>query len=112
MCPSQHTLFIVVITECALHLLCHRKAFQKSFLKVLPVDMSSLLACMTMLHVCDLCSRKLERDMGVPETGVIGICGSPCGCWESKPGPLEVQDVLLSTDLSLQPIRSISDVTT
>lgn len=99
--------------ECALHLLCHRKAFQKSFLKVLPVDMSSLLACMTMLHVCDLCSRKLERDMGVPETGVIGICGSPCGCWESKPGPLEVQGVLLSPDLSFQlHIRSISDVTT
>lgn len=30
----------------------------------------------------------------------MGGCGSPCGCWDLNPGPLEEQSVLLTTDSS------------
>lgn len=30
-------------------------------------------------------------------------CELPCGCWKVKPGPLEEQPVLLTSELSIQP---------
>lgn len=35
-------------------------------------------------------------------TGVTDGCELPCGCWESNPGPLEKQPVLLTAAPSLQ----------
>jgi hypothetical protein len=38
-----------------------------------------------------------------PETGVMNSCELPCGCWESIPGLLEEQLVLLTLEPSLRP---------
>jgi len=38
-----------------------------------------------------------------PGTGVTDSCELTCGCWELKPGPLEEQPVLLTSEPSLQP---------
>ena len=32
-------------------------------------------------------------------------CEPPCGCWELNSGPLEEQPLLLTTELSLQPLN-------
>lgn len=37
------------------------------------------------------------------ETGAIGDCYSPRGCWESNKAPLEEQLVRLATEPSLAP---------
>jgi hypothetical protein len=49
------------------------------------------------LHVC-LCA-----GVGSPTTGVADSCEPPYECWESIPGPLQEQPVLLTTEPSLQP---------
>jgi hypothetical protein len=36
------------------------------------------------------------------ELGLTGGCELLCGCWESNPGPLKEQRVLLMTELFLQ----------
>jgi hypothetical protein len=36
------------------------------------------------------------------ETGVTDSCELPCGCWETNPGSLEEQKVLLTDEPSLQ----------
>jgi hypothetical protein len=45
----------------------------------------------------------LETKEGVrfPWTGVTDGCELPCGCWESNPGPLQEQPMLLTTELAL-----------
>lgn len=53
---------------------------------------------------------------GSPGTGVTGDCESPCRCWESKLGPLQVQQVYLTAKVFLQlqgvlnPLDSIRDI--
>ena len=42
-----------------------------------------------------------------PGTGSSDSCELPCGCWELNPGPQEEQSVLLTTDPSLQPLRTM-----
>ena len=49
-------------------------------------------------HIC------LWEGVGSRGTGVTDSCELPCGCWESIPGPLEEESVLLTTELSLQPL--------
>jgi len=34
-------------------------------------------------------------------------CGPPCGCWELNSGPLEEQPVLLTTEPSLSPKKTV-----
>jgi hypothetical protein len=34
-------------------------------------------------------------------------CEPPCGCWDLNSGPLEEQSVLLSAELSLQPLYGV-----
>jgi hypothetical protein len=43
-----------------------------------------------------------EEGVQSPETGVVGSCNLPCGCWEPNPGPLKEQPVLLKDELSVQ----------
>jgi len=52
--------------------------------------MGIFLAYMSMYHVH-------------PETGVMGVCELPRGCWDLNPGPLQEQ-MLLATELSLHPL--------
>ena len=47
---------------------------------------------------------KSGKDSGSPASGVTDGCELPCGCWESNPGPLEEQPVLLTTEPALQPL--------
>ncbi|ERE84501.1 E3 ubiquitin-protein ligase [Cricetulus griseus] len=47
--------------------------------------------------------RKPEKGIGYFGNGVIDSCELPCGCWESNPGPLQEQQVLLTMGPSLQP---------
>ena len=41
------------------------------------------------------------RALGSPGNGVMNSCKSTCGCWESNLGPLEEQQVFLTTEWSL-----------
>ena len=43
--------------------------------------------------------------VGSPGTGVMDGCKPPCGCWELNLDPLEEQPVLLTTEISLQPLK-------
>ena len=60
-----------------------------------------LPACMSVHRVLPGALRRPEEGVGSPGTGITDGCEPPCGCWESNPGPLEEQPVLLPTaDLS------------
>ena len=37
-------------------------------------------------------------------------CEPPCGCWKLNSGPLEEQSVLLTAELSLQPLLSVFNI--
>ena len=58
---------------------------------------------MTVCAVHAWCPKRPEERIGVARTGVTGSCESPCGCWESSPGPQEGQPVLLTAEPSPQP---------
>lgn len=45
--------------------------------------------------------RMPEEDIRCSGTGVADDCELLCGCWESNPGPLEEQPVVLATEPSL-----------
>jgi hypothetical protein len=47
---------------------------------------------------------RVWEGVGCPGTGVTGSCELPHGCWELNPGPLKEQLVLLTTELSPQPL--------
>lgn len=66
------------------------------------MSMDSLHSCMSVHHVHALCLQKLEdRDsVGSPELELM----DSCGFWELNLRPLEELPVLLTTDLSLQPL--------
>lgn len=56
-------------------------------------------------HICALCTLhavpgKARRGRYTPSlgTGVTAGYKAPCGYWESNPGPLEAQPVLLNTE--------------
>ena len=50
------------------------------------------------------CLQRPENGVGIHGTGITDGCELPCGRWELNPGPLEEQAVLLTTELSLQPL--------
>lgn len=58
------------------------------------------------LHVC-LCTTYMLGAHGgqkqVSDPMGLELETTPCGCWEVNPGPLEQQQVLLTSRLSLQP---------
>lgn len=39
-----------------------------------------------------------EETLEYPGTGVTHSYEPPCGCWESNPGPLQEQQVLLTAE--------------
>jgi hypothetical protein len=43
---------------------------------------------MYVYHMCALCERMSEEDVGSPRTGVMDGCELPCGCWEQNCGSL------------------------
>lgn len=63
------------------------------------VSLSYMLVC----HLQAWSSLRTEKGVRAPGTGVTHDCEPPCGCWDSNPGPLEEQLVLLTTEPSLQP---------
>lgn len=48
----------------------------------------------------------LEEGIGSSGTGVGDNCDLPYGCWESKLGPVEEQQLLLTAEPSLQSFNS------
>ena len=65
--------------------------------------MSVLPECMSEYHLYIWCLCRSEEGIGFPGTGVADGCEPLCGCWESNLGPLEEQQVLLTTELSPSP---------
>lgn len=63
--------------------------------------MNVLPAYMYVYHVHALCSWRSEEGARSPRTVVTDGCEPLCGFWEMNPGPLQVQEMLLSTELSL-----------
>lgn len=63
-----------------------------------------LPACVSVHHVCAVPSNA-RRGHQNPCNGVTEDCELPFGCWESSPGPLGEQPVLLTTKSSLQPLH-------
>ena len=57
--------------------------------------------------MCVYCPLKPEEGVRTSGTGVMDGCRLPCGCWELNSGPLEEQPVLLTTEPSLQPQKSV-----
>ena len=55
------------------------------------------------LYVCR-CNAHPQRPEGIicPGTGVTELCELLCGCWESNPGLLKEERVLITTEPSLQ----------
>ena len=48
------------------------------------------------------CLKRQGKDIGFSRIGVTDNCEQPGGCWESNPGLLEEQLVLLTTESSFQ----------
>ena len=65
--------------------------------------MGALPACTSVHHVSIWFSEQPEEGTESPETGATNGCELPRGCWESNPGPLEEQPVLLTIEQSPQP---------
>ena len=53
------------------------------------------------LNTC-LVPTEARRGASSPGTGAIASCEPPCGTWGPNPGPLEEQQMLLTTEPSLQ----------
>jgi len=62
-----------------------------------------LYVCMHVHPVCAWCLRRSEEGIRSPGTGDKEGCEPPCGFWELNLGPLQEQQVLLTTEPSLQP---------
>ena len=63
--------------------------------------------CFAYMYVCVPCvymipPRRPEKDIKYPGTGVTDNCEPPCGCWELNLGPLQEQQVLLTSEWSLK----------
>lgn len=61
-------------------------------------------ACMYVYvaHAC--CLQRLEEGVRSPGTGVKDGCEPPSFSWDPKPGPLQDQQVLLTTKPTLLPL--------
>lgn len=68
------------------------------FMSVLPLHMS--------VHLIHIWSEEKVASLG---TGVMGGCESPCGCWELNLGPLQDEQVLLTTQPPLPDSQLIFD---
>lgn len=51
--------------------------------------------------------QRSEEGIGSPRVGLTDGSESPCGCWEANPGLLQEQQVLLTSEPSLQPPKSM-----
>lgn len=69
--------------------------------------MFCLRACVC--TVCTLGGYEDEKKEGIgsPGFGVLHDSEPPCGCWESNPGPLQGQEVLLTIEPALYPLKYI-----
>jgi hypothetical protein len=91
---------------------CGSKGFKAGFLLLVPTIWDAAVAgltlqknkqaCGVMWHHVSEMLREARRGRQIPpRTRITDACQLPCGVWKSKPGPLEEQPVLLTTDPSL-----------
>ena len=67
-----------------------------------------MCVCVSYFYLCVLvcgCLRRSEEGIGAPGTEVVGGCEWQA-YWEPSSGPLEEQQVLLTTEASLQPAHA------
>lgn len=70
--------------------------------------MFSTCACLECVHARSV--HRPEPGTRFPRTGIVAVLSCYVdGCRESNPGPLQAQQVLLRTELFLQPLRGLSD---
>lgn len=62
-----------------------------------------LPACMSVHCINALCPWRPEEDIGSLWTGVSDGCETLCGFWKLNQDPLQEQQILLTTEPSLQP---------
>lgn len=93
-------LFVVVVNN-------HRNSLTYIFMVFFYCDsfhyicLGAFLACVYEYHMCALCCQRSEKGIWSFGTWVVDGCDLSCGCWESNPGNLEEQLVLLTTELSI-----------
>ena len=61
------------------------------------------LVCLNLHSLHVWCLQRPEEDTGFHAIKVTGVYEPPCGSWEPDLGPLQEQQVLLTTESSLQP---------
>ena len=59
--------------------------------------MCMYFVCMYVHHMCARACRDQKRALGILELELQVVVSCLVGCWESNPGPLEEQPVLLIT---------------
>lgn len=75
--------------------------FKVYFLNVLWVECFTQVY-MFAAHTC-LVPDEARRGRWIPETGVTDSCLPPHRCWETHPGPLQVQQAFLTTESYVPP---------
>lgn len=53
------------------------------------------------------CLQRTEDDLGFPGSGVTYSCEPPCQCWKLNPGPLQEQQMCLTSAISEDPRKQI-----
>ena len=97
-CISIHFPVCLQTWDVLKDLFCNQvMAFKIQFLVLFYVyECLNVCKCTHVVH----CPQRSEEGVG---TGVTDTCQLPCGCWESNPGSLQEQSMLLTTEPSLQP---------
>ena len=65
--------------------------------------MSFLPACAHMHHLHTRCHWRLDKDVRSSGIRIIDSCELSCGCLELNLGPLQEQQLILSSEPTLQP---------
>ena len=65
---------------------------------------------MCLYHVHAWCPQSSEEGTGFPGTGIINGCEPLCGYWELNKALCEEQQVLLTPELSIQPLESVFSI--
>lgn len=84
------------------------KAHEASLLYILFKNLFHyyLVAWVCICTACMSSALKVGRSIRSPGTGIVDNCEPPCKCWDSNPGPLQAQPVIL-TD---RPLFSPTDI--
>jgi len=78
------------------------------------VQIRVLPACVSVYPVSAGCLWRPRKGTGSSGTGITDGCERQCGCWELNLGPLEedLRVILVTTDSSLQPLSTLSTLST